>query len=549
MRVAEAVAEAVRSEGVERVFGLLGEGNIAVLEHLTELPGVTWYAARREDAAVCMADGHARRSGSTGFAAITHGPGVGNAVTALTEATRARTPLVVLAGDTPREEHRHPQAADERAFIAPTGAGIHEVRSPATAVDDVAIAFGRARRELRPVVLLLGSDLAEEAYRGPPQDSPRARAESRRTRLLPDDDAVAEAIAVLAAARRPVVLAGRGAVMAGAREVLAGLSGALGAGLVTSLLARGYFAGEPADAGMAGGFGSDAANALLAEADVVVAAGTSLDAQTTKDGALLAGARVLRIDTDPAPAGAPDDELALVGDAAATAAALLTGVRADPPADLEQRRDRLLERLAVTRAGAVDADGGRLDARTVAAQVGAAVPEDRTVVVDLGYFTAEACRHVDVPAPRRFLFPLNFGSIGLALATAAGAATCGNAPTVALVGDGGLMQAVGELDTISRLDLPVVVVVFNDAAYGIEYHALRLRERDSRLAIFDDIDFAAVARAFGLDAATVRSSDDLRRLRPRLRGLTGPFLVDAKIDRTVETDWLRDLVAAGWHRH
>lgn len=556
MRVGEAIADGISAEGVTAAFGLLGEGNIAVIERFAEQGHVDWFAARREDAAVCMADGYARRAGAgVGFATVTHGPGLTNALTAFTEARKAGTSLVVLTGDTAREDFTHPQAIEERAFVEPTGAGVHTVRSASTAVEDVAIAFSRARLEGRPIALILASDLADEAYLGPPIAEQRLRRGERSAqRLVPEERAILSVARHVLAAKRPVILAGRGAVASGARDELVALGDEIGALLTTTLPARGLFHGHPYEVGVAGSFGEGLANDLLCGADLILAFGTSLSDYTSKGMSLFRHANVVQFDVDPtATSETVTVEHAVIGDARASAAALLARLRDETSGAVGYRTQDVLEAISSHRPGDDLADESgpeRLDPRTLALELDALLPAGRAVVVDLGYFTAEACKYIAVNDPRKFVFPINFGSIGLALATAAGASVADRSvPTVAVVGDGGLMTAIGELETLRRYNLPVIVVVFDDSAYGIEYHALRIRQTETRLSVFDDVDFAAVARGFGIHAVTVRTIEELREAGPTFGAMTGPILIDAKVNGRVETQWLKELVAAGWHQH
>lgn len=555
VRVGEAIADAIVAEGIDVAFGLIGEGNIAVTQRLGENTAVRWYAPRREDAVVSMADGYVRRSGAdVGFATVTCGPGLTNAVTALTEARKAGTPLVVLTGDTPKTEYQHPQAIDEHVFAASTGAGVHEIRSPSTAIEDVALAFRRARRERRPVVLTLSADFADEAYVGPPARRNASPTDLTPGLVGPPETIVKDVAEAAGAARRPVILAGRGAVVSGARDDLVGLAEELGAPLATTLRARGLFARHPLAVGMAGGFPDGLANECLEEADLVLAFGTSLSDQTTKGGSLLNSEDVVLFDADPAASCARTRPVYTVATDARAAAVALRGAvengadAAVRKARYEQAAATLAERrLALDRSSTNGPE--RFDARRLARAIDALAPAERNVVVDLGYFTPEACRYVSVDAPGRFIYVVNFGSIGLSVATAAGASIADpDVPTLVLVGDGGLMMSIGELETIARYRLPVVVVVFDDSALGIEYHALRLRRGDPRLAAFPDVDFAGVARAFGMDAVTVRSLQELHRACRRDAIWTAPYLIDARIDGTVETAWLHELVEAGWHR-
>lgn len=153
MKMYEAIARSLSEHDVDTVFGVLGEANMLIVDTMVRDHGTRYVAAKREDAAISMADGYARVTGKVGVATVTHGPALTNTVTALTEAGRSRTPLVLLAGDTPEEDRRNPQDIDQIAVVRPTGAAIQNVRSAATVTEDVVLAFRRAVTDLRPVLL------------------------------------------------------------------------------------------------------------------------------------------------------------------------------------------------------------------------------------------------------------------------------------------------------------------------------------------------------------------------------------------------------------
>src|SRR4051794_3938888 len=153
MLVARAVANVLAGHGASCVFGVLGDGNLPILDALVREYGARYVAAAREDGAVLMADGYARAGGRLGVATVTHGPALTNAVTALTEAARARTPMLLVAADTPPGDRRNPQAIDQEDVVRPTGAGVQWVHSADSAPADVATAIGRAFTERRPIVL------------------------------------------------------------------------------------------------------------------------------------------------------------------------------------------------------------------------------------------------------------------------------------------------------------------------------------------------------------------------------------------------------------
>jgi acetolactate synthase-1/2/3 large subunit len=136
------------------------------------------------------------------------------------------------------------------------------------------------------------------------------------------------------------------------------------------------------------------------------------------------------------------------------------------------------------------------------------------------------------------VFPLHFGSIGLSLASAVGAAFARpDRLTLCVVGDGGFLMSLSELDTAVRHQLELVVVVMNDGGYGWEYHQMRDQGLDPGLSQIPRPDFAAVARGFGADGVVADTLDDVRALRDQIHDLRRPLLIDARLDPDVRTEW------------
>src|SRR5690348_24119 len=144
--------------GVDHVFGLLGSGNFEVTRGFVDL-GVPFTASRHEGAAVVMADVHARLLGGVGVCTVHQGPGFTNTATGLTEAAKSRTPLLVLAADTPAGAVRSNFRIDQRGLAASVGAGHDRLDSAATAAADVRRAWRRARAERRPIVVSMPIDV------------------------------------------------------------------------------------------------------------------------------------------------------------------------------------------------------------------------------------------------------------------------------------------------------------------------------------------------------------------------------------------------------
>jgi thiamine pyrophosphate-dependent acetolactate synthase large subunit-like protein len=545
MRIAEQVGRTVAALGCRQVFGVVGSGNFVVTRVL-EQEGASFLAARHETAAVVMADAYARVSGQVGVATVHQGPGFTNAVTALAEAAKARTPLLLLAGDTSAAAIRSNFRVDQAAIATAVGAVAERIHTPASAPADVARAYRRAAIERRAVALMLPLDV-QAAEAGDDLVLPPLVSGATR----PDSRAVERAVDVLVAARRPAIIAGRGAVLAGAREPLETLAEQVGAVLATSANGNGLFAGNPFNLGISGGFASPTAARLLAEADVVVAVGASLNMWTTRHGAMIGPtARVIQIDTETDAIGAhrPVD-LGIVADAAAAARDLVDALRARNHS-APGFRDGETEKAILTGRWRDEpftdgGDGEHIDPRTLSIALDDLVPKERIVVIDSGHFMGWPAMYLEVPDPAGFVFTQSFQSIGLGLAGAIGAAVARpERLTVAALGDGGALMAASEFETLGRLGLPVLVVVYNDAAYGAEVHHFGPHGEPLGQVVFPDTDFAALGRAVGADGVTVRTADDLEAVERWLARRDRPLVVDAKVSTTVVGEWLQEAFRA-----
>ncbi|MBD3916758.1 thiamine pyrophosphate-binding protein [Nocardioides hwasunensis] len=542
MKAFEALAAQLAHLGVTDVFGLMGDGNLKLIPTLVHEHGITVHAVRHEAAAVAMADGYARSSGRVGVCTVTQGPGLTNALTALITAHRGRTPLVALVGDTPVGVQGLPQDIDEAPLVAAAGLATSPF-DPATAHADLARAWRTALDTRRPVVMILPTDLQEMAAHDTVCELPVAA----RVPVSPGDLSVATE--ALASAARPVIVAGRGALEGDCRDDVVALADHVGALLATTLPLNGWFSGHPFAVGIAGGFAPTEMRELLGEADCVLALGASLNHFTTRGGGLFsADATIVQVDEDPGAHGRyTRHDVAVVGDAGAVARDLLARV----PGGQRFRTAEVADRIASGSPPEPDAGDGRgLDPRLVARTLARALPDSTVLAVDGGHFMGFPSMAMPVTRPANYVFTLDFGSIGLGLAAAIGASVADPSRTVvAAVGDGGLLMSLGELDTVARSGLPVVVAVFNDAAYGAELHFLRMSGLPSGTSQFPTTaPLAPVAEALGLRAMTVDDEDTLEACRQALEaGVTGPTLIDFRITDGVRAAWLEEAFNRGTH--
>jgi thiamine pyrophosphate-dependent acetolactate synthase large subunit-like protein len=546
---ADVVGSTLARLGVEVVFGLMGSGNFVATNALVA-GGARFCAARHEGGAVAMADGWARVTGRVGVASVHQGPGLTNTLTALAEAAKARTPLLVLSGETPAPALHSNFRIDQHGLVESVGAIAERLHAAESAASDAARALRRAEVERRPVVLMLPIDLQAQPAGPPAREGEEAAPAAVPLAPAPSPEAVAAAAEVLAAAERPVVIGGRGAVLADAREDLVALGEHVGALLATSAMAHGLFAGEDCNLGISGGFASPLAAELLPQADVVLAFGATLNHWTTRHGALIAPtAKVVQVDLDPSALGAnrPAD-VAIVGDAAATARALLGAVGPSDGWRTPERRAAIARRRWRDEPYDDTSPAAHIDPRTLSIALAERLPADVAIAVDSGHFTGYPAMYLTPSDARAWVFANAFQGVGLGLGTGIGAAVARpGRVTVAALGDGGAFLSLAELETAARLRLRLLVVVYDDAAYGAEVHHFGPMGQPVAHAQFPDADLAAIARAAGAQGITVRGVGDLDApLRDWLaHDDPGPLVVDAKVDPTVCAAWLEEAFRGG----
>jgi thiamine pyrophosphate-dependent acetolactate synthase large subunit-like protein len=284
----------------------------------------------------------------------------------------------------------------------------------------------------------------------------------------------------------------------------------------------------------------------------VLVVGASVNHWTTKHGALInPSAKVIQIDVEPGAIGRnrPADA-AIIGDAHASAAALEHALAERDYANQGFRTPELTTEIAANKwrddpfedASSED----YIDPRTVSIALNDLLPKNRAVAVDSGHFLGYPSMYLDVPDARAWVFPNGFQAVGLGLGNAIGAAVAEpDRLTVAAIGDGGAFMALGELETAARLKLTLLVVIYDDAAYGAEVHHFGPMGQDVSLVRFPDADLAAIARAAGAKAATIRRTGDLAVVEEWLINPHGPLVLDVKVNPTICAEWLEEAFRAG----
>ncbi|WP_336648539.1 thiamine pyrophosphate-binding protein [Microbacterium sp. MMO-10] len=532
------------AQHIDAVFGVMGNGNAYFLDAIEKQTDAGFTAVRHEQGAVVAADAHFRASGRIAAATSTYGAGFTNTLTALAESVQAHIPLVLVVGDEPTSGPR-PWDVDQIALASGVGARTYTVgRADAAATSVIAIEHALTYRV--PVVLAIPYDVAAlEAGEVPAAPAPRVPAALAVKGEFAEGmlDRIAEA---LGSAKRPFLLAGRGAWLAGAGEALGALADATGALTASSALGRGVFPDQRFDLGVTGGFGAEGAMDLIREADVAVVFGASLNQFTMRFGALFApGTQVFQIDVAPAATHAHVGGF-VRADARLAAEALVARLQGAEGSGWREGVDVVAARAYAP--GDEAAPDGRLDPRSAARRIAELLPEDRVVVSDGGHFIGWANMYWPVASPdRMMMIGTAFQAIGQGWPSVVGATRARPEATVVLTsGDGGGLMAIADLESAVRsAGGRGLAVIWNDAAYGAEVNLYGLKGLAREPMLIPQVDFAAFAAAVGAEGVAVRTLADLDRLAAWTSEdpATRPFLVlDLRISGDVIAPYQEEII-------
>lgn len=534
--VVTALADSCVALGVDTAFGLLGSGNFELTRKLVAR-GVRAVAARHESGVVTMADTWAQATGRVGFCTLHQGPGFTNAITSLVEAARSRTPLVVFVAETACHDWAANQRLDPTGLAREAGASIERVRSARDAVPALMRAWRTASHGRTPVVLSVPIDIQAERNPFPVDaDAVMYLVDWRRSRDVLDLESVRRAAELVAAARRPVILAGRGAVLDDARSELTALADHVGALLATTAQGLGMFSDHPWSLGVCGGFASPQVQRLVADSDLVLAFGAALNRWTTGHGdAITDSTVVVQVDIDPTAFGKHRAiHSGVLGSVSAVASSLRdlvptgTGYRG-ALGSLDDIAWPLADRPVTA---------GTIDPAVLVHELDSRLPQARNMTFDGGHHTWFPLRHMTPSHEGRTVFPQAFQAVGLGLASSVGLAVARpELTTLLFAGDGGALMALGELDAVQMCGERILIVVMDDGAYGAEVHHFGQHGQGTDIVRFGTRDFAGVARSLGVNAATVTSVQELDgALQVWERSGGRPFLIDCKIDPNIRSE-------------
>lgn len=551
MQGARALVRVLCESGVRHIFGLPGDTGMSFYDALRDVRGeITHVMTRDERSAAFMADVYARVTGRLGVCEGPSGGGATYILPGVAEAQGSAIPLLCLTSDTPVAQQGRGVLTelDQEGLFRP-------VTKWNTRVNAAASMAEAARRAIRMATagrpgathLSLPTDALEGET---PDDSVYGipdfgAAPALRTR--PDPELVVRAADALVAAEQPLIVAGGGVLISGASQELTALAEALNVPVATSINGKGSIAEtSPVAIGVVGGNGARPyANDCLSEADLVLYVGSRTDSTTTCHWTLppqAGGPAVVQLDVEPWEIGNNYRMVVgVAGDAKLSLRDLLAAV--DDPERIRQRHARRIAGLGARRADywAEVARQAEIRQRPIKpAQLIRALrdrlEDDAVVVADPGTPTPFLAAQYELRvAGRTTVIPRAHGGLGYAIPGVVGAALAvPGRRVVGMTGDGSFGMSVGELETIARLNLPVVVIQCSNSTFGWIKELQHLYHGDRYFGVdFDPVDYAAIARGFGFRARQVTDPDEVERAVADALADGGPYFLDVVTESPV----------------
>ena len=533
MNGAQHILDAFHRHNISTVFGYPGGCIMPLYDALVDDVGVEHVLCRHEQGCALAADGYARASGNLGVCIATSGPGATNLITGVANAHRDSIPMLVITGQVPSgligtDAFQETDVLGMTLGIVKHSYLIDDADSLPIIMEE-AIELAQSGRP-GPVWIdipkdLLLSDVADAPF---PQAQPSEPAS-------PD---LKEALAMLRAARKPLLYSGGGISLAHAEETFRAFAESSALPAVVTLKGIGNPGKHnPYNLGMLGMHGSRAANKAVDECDLLLVIGARLDDRATgKLDGFAPNARMIHIDADAAEINKlRDADLAIRGDLNHILKALAGALQAEPLAISEWQKQC---RTWYTTGGFHAADNEEplapITGPAFIRQLSRIAPDDTVIACDVGQHQMWVAQHYDFDHPRHHLTSGGLGTMGFGLPAAIGAQFADrNSTVINVTGDGSFMMNAQELATIRRYNLPVKLIVMDNQCLGMvrQQQELFYNNRESQINLDDNPDFVAMARAFDIPALYIERTDQIRRGIETILAFNGPMLLHVAISR------------------
>lgn len=539
---AEIIIQCLLEQKVDTVFGYPG-GKVldlydALYKHAHEIKHVL---TSHEQGASFAADGYARATGKVGVCMATSGPGATNLVTGIANAQLDSIPVVAITGNVSLSLLGKDsfQEVDIAGVTMPITKHNYIVKKIEDLADIMREAFYIAQ-EGRPGAVLVDvpSNIFSATYEYEPMEP---RKIEPYTSTIKQEDLEA-AVAMIKAAKRPMILVGGGAAIACAEEELAEFAQKVQAPVADSLMGKGSFDTQnPLYAGMAGMHGTKAANLGITHADLLITLGSRFSDRIVSNANTFAkNAKVLQFDVDPAEMNKNIlTHQTVVGDIKEILK------RLNPMLPQQEHDEWLAENNRIKTTYPLKYPTGVLTTQYVIERLSALTNRDALIVTEVGQHQMWAAQFYQFKFHRQLITSGGLGAMGYGLGASIGVA-CGrnDKKIINVAGDGCLRMNLNELATVSRYQLPIIELVVNNQVLGMvrQWQTLFYGQRYSNTTLTDATDYVKLAEAFGIKGMRITSLEEVDAVLTEALALNKPVLIDLQVG---ENDMVSPMIAPG----
>ena len=544
MTGAEMVLRALADQGVEHIFGYPGGAVLPIYDALYQQDEVKHFLVRHEQGAVHAAEGYARSTGKVGVVLVTSGPGATNVVTGLTDALMESTPLVCITGQVPTHLIGNDafQECDTVGITRPCTKHNYLVRD----VNDLARVlheafYVAANGRPGPVVVDIPKDVqfAEGEYVGPSNVTHK----SYRPKVRGDQEAIRQAVDIIAAAKRPVFYTGGGIVNSGpaASQLLREFVQMTGYPITSTLMGLGAFAAsDPQWLGMLGMHGTYEANLAMHGCDVMINIGARFDDRITgRIDAFSPGSTKIHVDIDPSSINKNVHvELPIIGDAAYVLEELIRVWRARTPQvdkealaawwkqieewrgskclSFKSRDDVIMPQLAIQRLYELTKD------------------KDVYVSTEVGQHQMWAAQFYQFEEPNRWMTSGGLGTMGYGLPAAVGVQVAHpDSLVIDIAGEASVLMTMQEMSTAVQYDLPIKIFIINNEYMGMvrQWQELLHGGRYSHSYTAALPDFVKLAEAYQCVGLRAEKPSELDDAIKEMISIKKPVIFDCRVHK------------------